>query len=170
MSTCQQSQAPAIDWLGCLQTAFHPHPITQDDLVLLHNLPYVVQMSGIISKWATTHEMSSRYCARDARPRPLSSDALTFDLSLIPLSNPLQWYMVLHLLHTLVPALDSRFSETAKNLSVALGSTEGVGSHTHTHSPRAEQNEGFLLVSPLHRSPPAGNVVHWTLRADLRRC
>ncbi|XP_075897309.1 kell blood group glycoprotein isoform X2 [Nelusetta ayraudi] len=95
-----QSQAPAIDWLGCLQATFHPHPVTQDDLVLLHNLPYILQMSGIISKWATTHEMSS--------------------------SNPLHWYMVLHLLHTLVPALDSRFSETAKNLSVALGSTEGV--------------------------------------------
>lgn len=55
-----------------------------------------------------------------------------FDLvlpHLIPLSAPLHTYMVLNLLHTLVPALDSRFSETANNLSVALGDTEGVSQH-----------------------------------------
>lgn len=34
--------------------------------------------------------------------------------------------MVFHLLHTMMPALDSRFTETAKNLSAALGSREGV--------------------------------------------
>lgn len=37
--------------------------------------------------------------------------------------------MVLNLLHTLMPALDSRFSATAKNLSAALGDTEGVSQH-----------------------------------------
>ncbi|XP_040900112.1 kell blood group glycoprotein [Toxotes jaculatrix] len=95
-----QIQAPAIDWLGCLQAAFHPLTLIEDDHVLLHNLPYIVQMSPIIGKWLNRHELST--------------------------SGPLQTYMVLNLLHTLMPALDSRFSETANNLSVALGSTEGV--------------------------------------------
>ncbi|GAA6220526.1 kell blood group glycoprotein-like [Lates japonicus] len=95
-----QSQAPAIDWLGCLRAAFHPLPLIEDDHVLLHNLPYMVQMSPIIRKWLNRHELSN--------------------------SGPLQTYMILNLLHTLMPALDSRFSETANNLSVALGNTEGV--------------------------------------------
>ncbi|XP_038567084.1 kell blood group glycoprotein [Micropterus salmoides] len=113
-----QSQAPAIDWLGCLQAAFHPLPLIADDHVLLHNLPYIVQMSRIIGKWLDRHELST--------------------------SAPLHTYMVLNLLHTLMPALDSKFSETAKNLSVALGNTEGI-------APRwkhcvLETERGFDLV------------------------
>ncbi|XP_026173243.1 kell blood group glycoprotein [Mastacembelus armatus] len=95
-----QSQAPAIDWLGCLQAVFHPLPLIEDDHVLLHNRPYIMQMSPIIGKWLNEHELSSR--------------------------GPLQTYMVLNLLHTLMPALDSRFSETANNLSFALGNNERV--------------------------------------------
>ncbi|XP_067457300.1 kell blood group glycoprotein [Thunnus thynnus] len=88
-----QSQAPAIDWLGCLQAAFHPLHLTEDDHIFLHNLPYIVQMSRIITKWLNRHELSA--------------------------SNSLQTYMVLNLLHTLMPAMDSRFSET-----VAPGNSE----------------------------------------------
>ncbi|KAK2844729.1 hypothetical protein Q5P01_011388 [Channa striata] len=95
-----QNKAPAIDWLRCLQAVFHPVPLIADDHVLLHNLQYIVHMSPIIGKWLNKHELSN--------------------------SGPLQTYMVLNLLHTLMPALDSRFSETAKNLSVALGNTEEV--------------------------------------------
>ncbi|XP_034730041.1 kell blood group glycoprotein isoform X2 [Etheostoma cragini] len=95
-----QSQAPAIDWLGCLKAAFHQLPLIEDDHVLLHNLPYIVQMSRIIGKWLNKQELST--------------------------SGPVHTYMVLNLLHTLIPALDSRFSETEKNLSVALGRTEGA--------------------------------------------
>ncbi|KAL7394308.1 hypothetical protein ABVT39_023942 [Epinephelus coioides] len=95
-----QSQAPAIDWLGCLQAVFHPLPLVEDDHVLLHNLPYIVQMSRVISKWLNGHELST--------------------------SGPVHTFMVLNLLHTLMPALDRRFSETERNLSVALGNTEGV--------------------------------------------
>ncbi|XP_035528482.1 kell blood group glycoprotein [Morone saxatilis] len=95
-----QSQAPAIDWLGCLQAAFHPLPLSEDDDVLLHNLPYIVQMSHIIGKWLYKHDLRT--------------------------SAPLHTYMVLNLLHTLMPALDSRFSETAANLSVTLGNSDGV--------------------------------------------
>ncbi|KAM4735883.1 kell blood group glycoprotein [Anableps anableps] len=93
-----QSQAPAIDWLGCLQAAFHPLSLTEDDHVLLHNLPYIIQMSRIINKWLHKPEMTNSFT--------------------------LHTYMVLNLLHTLMPAMDSRFSETAKNLSLALGNTE----------------------------------------------
>ncbi|XP_041843817.1 kell blood group glycoprotein [Melanotaenia boesemani] len=91
-----QKQAPAIDWLGCLQIAFHPLSLSEDDYVLLHNLPYIIQMSHIINKWLNTHELSST-------------------------SGSLHTYMVLNLLHTMMPAMDARFSETAKNFSLALG-------------------------------------------------
>ncbi|XP_061530418.1 kell blood group glycoprotein isoform X1 [Phycodurus eques] len=92
-----QHKAPAIDWLGCLQAAFHSQPLFEDDHILLHNLPYIVQMSHIISNWMSGHELSS--------------------------SGPLHTFMVLNLLHTLLPALDSRFSDTPNNLSADLGDT-----------------------------------------------
>ncbi|KAK5921731.1 hypothetical protein CgunFtcFv8_019070 [Champsocephalus gunnari] len=94
-----QTKAPAIDWLSCLRAAFHPLPLTEDDHVLLHNSLYIQQMSRIISKWLKKHE---------------------------PSNSPVHTFMVLNLLHTLMPALDSRFSDTENNLSVALGHTEGV--------------------------------------------
>ncbi|XP_008296404.1 kell blood group glycoprotein isoform X2 [Stegastes partitus] len=87
-----QQQAPAIDWLGCLQAAFHPRTLSEDDPVLLHNLPYILQMSRIIQKWLNRHELSG--------------------------SGPLHTYMVLNLLHTLMPAMPANFS-------AALGNTEG---------------------------------------------
>lgn len=62
MEMSLQRQAPAIDWLGCLQAAFHPLPLTTDDDVLLHNLPYIVQMSNTIIKWQNKPELSNRYC------------------------------------------------------------------------------------------------------------
>uniref|UniRef100_A0A8C8C039 Uncharacterized protein n=1 Tax=Oncorhynchus tshawytscha TaxID=74940 RepID=A0A8C8C039_ONCTS len=93
-----QTLAPAIDWLGCLQTTFHPHPVSQSDHVLLHNLPYIVHMSRIIGKWLNKHELSG--------------------------SGPLHTFMFLSLLHTVIPALDSRFTQTERNFSLALGTTE----------------------------------------------
>ncbi|KAM3614025.1 uncharacterized protein V6R79_008684 [Siganus canaliculatus] len=95
-----QSQAPAIDWLTCLQAAFHPLPLTEDDHIFMHNLPYIQQMSRVIRKWLNKNE-----------PRH---------------SAALQTYMLINLLHTLMPALDSRFSETANNLSAALGNSKEV--------------------------------------------
>ncbi|XP_061804195.1 kell blood group glycoprotein [Nerophis lumbriciformis] len=93
-----QHKAPAVDWLGCLKAAFHPQPLMEDDHVVLHNLPYIVQMSRIIHKWLTKYELSK--------------------------SDPLHTFMVLNLLHTLMPALDSRFSDMANNLSGTLGHTD----------------------------------------------
>uniref|UniRef100_A0A672FZK6 Kell blood group glycoprotein-like n=2 Tax=Salarias fasciatus TaxID=181472 RepID=A0A672FZK6_SALFA len=93
-----QEQAPAIDWLGCLQATFHPLSLSEDDHVLLHNLPYIAQMSRIITKWLNKHETST--------------------------SGPLHTFMVLSLLHTMMPAMDSRFSDTRRNFSVILGNTD----------------------------------------------
>ncbi|CAL8247354.1 unnamed protein product [Lota lota] len=92
-----ESQAPAIDWLGCLRAVFHPHPVRPEDHVLLHNLPYIVQMSNVIQKWLTKHELRNR--------------------------GPLRTFMFLNLLHTFTPALDSRFKETVRKFYLALGNT-----------------------------------------------
>ncbi|KAM8825982.1 kell blood group glycoprotein [Synchiropus picturatus] len=95
-----QVQAPAIDWLDCLRTVFHPYPFTEEDLVLVHNLPYIVQMSQTIAKWMKKQDLRT--------------------------SGPLNTYMILNLLHTLMPALDSRFSLTARNVSTSWRDSEGV--------------------------------------------
>ncbi|XP_058503220.1 kell blood group glycoprotein isoform X1 [Solea solea] len=95
-----QIQAPAIDWLGCLQAIFQPLPLEENDHILVHNLPYIVHMSSIIGKWQNKHELSN--------------------------TGPLQTYMVLNLLNTLMPALDSRFSETAATLSEVVDKSDGV--------------------------------------------
>ncbi|XP_055084098.1 kell blood group glycoprotein [Periophthalmus magnuspinnatus] len=81
-----QSQAPMIDWLGCLQTAFKPVSLTAEEPVLVHNLPYIVKMSQTISKLLKEPDYSN--------------------------SGPLHTYMLFNLLHTMIPALDSRFSDT----------------------------------------------------------
>uniref|UniRef100_A0A8C5FHQ9 Kell metallo-endopeptidase (Kell blood group) n=1 Tax=Gadus morhua TaxID=8049 RepID=A0A8C5FHQ9_GADMO len=91
------NEAPVIDWLGCLQAAFHPHPVRPEDHVLLHNLPYIVQMSNVIQKWLTEHELRS--------------------------SGPVRTFMFLKLLQTFTPALDSRFRETERRFYLALGHT-----------------------------------------------
>ncbi|XP_052474823.1 kell blood group glycoprotein homolog isoform X1 [Carassius gibelio] len=93
-----QTLAPAIDWLACLQATFQPLPINQSDLVLVHNLPYIMQMSQTISKWQIQHEMMG--------------------------TRPLHTYMIFSLLHTLIPALDSRFFQTMRNFSIATGDTQ----------------------------------------------
>uniref|UniRef100_A0AAY5L8G0 Kell metallo-endopeptidase (Kell blood group) n=1 Tax=Esox lucius TaxID=8010 RepID=A0AAY5L8G0_ESOLU len=93
-----QTLAPAIDWLGCLRATFHPHPVSQSDHVLLHNLPYIIHMSRVISK-----------------------------------CGPLHTFMVFSLLHTVIPALDSRFAQTEKKFSSALGTEEEVSDMWTTH-------------------------------------
>lgn len=51
---------------------------------------------------------------------------LTLFCYLVVLSDPLHTFMIFNLLQTLMPAMDSRFSETAKNFSLALGHAEEV--------------------------------------------
>ncbi|KAK2903330.1 hypothetical protein Q8A67_008043 [Cirrhinus molitorella] len=93
-----QTLAPAIDWLACLQATFQPLPVSQSDLVLVHNLPYIINMSLTISKWQVQHEMMG--------------------------TGPLHTHMIFSLLHTLIPALDSRFFQTMRNFSIATGDTQ----------------------------------------------
>ncbi|XP_026862450.2 kell blood group glycoprotein isoform X1 [Electrophorus electricus] len=90
-----QMLAPAIDWLRCLKATLHPVPVSQSDFVLLHNLPYLTHMSKIVSEWK------------------LKPDTMK--------SGPLHMYMVLTLLHSLIHTLDSKFTQTLKNISNAIG-------------------------------------------------
>ncbi|XP_007249904.3 kell blood group glycoprotein [Astyanax mexicanus] len=103
--TLQELQllAPAIDWLNCLKAVFHPLPVNQSDFVLLHNLPYIIYMSQTISEWKLKHEMMG--------------------------SDPLHTYMVLTLLQTLLPALDSRFSQIMHSDSMDI--KEGIPHWRH---------------------------------------
>ncbi|KAL4616753.1 kell blood group glycoprotein-like [Arapaima gigas] len=96
-----QAQAPAIDWLGCLRAVFHPLAVGESDTVLLHNLPYIKHMSQTISAYHRNDKFSN--CV-----------------------GTLYTFMILSLLHTLTPALDSRFTEIRRNLSAALGNAEEV--------------------------------------------
>nr|XP_023648497.1 kell blood group glycoprotein-like isoform X2 [Paramormyrops kingsleyae] len=95
-----QAQAPAIDWLGCLQASFHPLTVRESDVVYLHNLPYITHMSKIIRKWWFTKKFSH--------------------------SDTLHTFMILSLLNTVIPALDSRFFEIQRNFSAVLGNMEEV--------------------------------------------
>ncbi|XP_056090882.1 kell blood group glycoprotein [Rhinichthys klamathensis goyatoka] len=92
-----QTVAPAIDWLACLQAIFQPLPISQSDIVLVHNLPYIIHMSQTISQWRVKQEIMG--------------------------AIPLHTYMIFSLLQTLIPALDSRFFQTMRNYSIATGDT-----------------------------------------------
>ncbi|XP_051574360.1 kell blood group glycoprotein-like isoform X1 [Myxocyprinus asiaticus] len=93
-----QTLAPAIDWIACLQATFQPLPINQSDLVLVHNLPYIIHMSKTISQWQVQHEIMG--------------------------TSPLHTYMIFNLLQTLIPALDSRFNQIRRNFSITTGDTQ----------------------------------------------
>ncbi|XP_043117211.1 kell blood group glycoprotein isoform X1 [Puntigrus tetrazona] len=93
-----QTLAPAINWHACLQATFQPLPISKSDLILVHNLPYIIQMSQTINKWQDQHGMMG--------------------------FGSLNTYMIFNLLHTLIPALDSRFFQTMRNFSIATGDTQ----------------------------------------------
>ncbi|XP_056457860.1 probable 28S rRNA (cytosine(4447)-C(5))-methyltransferase [Gadus chalcogrammus] len=129
------NEAPVIDWLGCLQAAFHPHPVRPEDHVLLHNLPYIVQMSNVIQKWLTEHELRS--------------------------SGPVRTFMFLKLLHTFTPALDSRFRETERRFYLALGHTvPEVPRWKHCIT---ETEKGFDTVL-LHSATPEYLAGHYMLQ------
>lgn len=56
-----QRQAPAINWLDSLKTAFYPLSLSEDNHVILHNLPYIVQMSHIVNNWLNRQDLKNRY-------------------------------------------------------------------------------------------------------------
>ncbi|XP_072317406.1 kell blood group glycoprotein [Eucyclogobius newberryi] len=124
-----QSQAPLIDWLGCLQTAFEPVTLTEDDPVLVHNLFYIIKMSQIISKWLNKPDYSN--------------------------SGPLHTYMLFNLLHTMIPALDSRFTETVEQVeprwkSCVLETERGFDSVlTHLLEERTARAEATEMIEKI---------------------
>lgn len=93
-----QTLAPAVDWLACLQATFQPLLISKSDIVLVHNLPYIIHMSKTIHLWQVQHELMG--------------------------TGPLNTYMIFSLLQTLIPALDSRFFQIMRNYSIATGDTQ----------------------------------------------
>ncbi|XP_071414299.1 kell blood group glycoprotein isoform X2 [Pithys albifrons albifrons] len=46
-----QENAPAIDWLSCLQALFHPMPMNLSQPVAVHDMDYLRGMSQLIEKW-----------------------------------------------------------------------------------------------------------------------
>ncbi|XP_052435012.1 LOW QUALITY PROTEIN: kell blood group glycoprotein homolog [Carassius gibelio] len=131
-----QTLAPAIDWLACLQAIFQPLPISQSDLVLV-NLPYIIHMSQTISKWQILHEMMG--------------------------TGPLHTYMIFSLLHTLVPALDSRFFQTMRNFSIASGDTQEEMPRWLRCVQQTERGFDTLLIHAIrqrHAQKEAEELIH----------
>ncbi|XP_064374972.1 kell blood group glycoprotein isoform X6 [Dromaius novaehollandiae] len=46
-----QEKAPAIDWLLCLQAAFHPVPVNLSQPIAVHDMDYLQSMSRLIEQW-----------------------------------------------------------------------------------------------------------------------
>ncbi|XP_034494459.1 kell blood group glycoprotein isoform X2 [Ailuropoda melanoleuca] len=86
-----QEMAPAIDWLSCLQATFTPMPLSPSQLLLVHDLEYLKNMSQLVEEQLSLH--------RDF----------------------LQSHMILGLVRTLSPALDGKFQEAHRSLIQKLG-------------------------------------------------
>ncbi|XP_039716469.1 kell blood group glycoprotein isoform X2 [Pteropus medius] len=85
-----QDLAPAIDWLSCLQATFTPMSLSSSQLVVVHDLDYLKNMSRLVEEQLLTH--------RDF----------------------LQSHMIFSLVGTLSPALDSQFQKARRSLSEKL--------------------------------------------------
>nr|XP_045016639.1 kell blood group glycoprotein isoform X2 [Jaculus jaculus] len=85
-----QEMAPAIDWLSCLQAIFTPMSLSPSQPLVVHDLDYLRNMSQLVEE-----ELQSN---RDM----------------------MQSYMILGLVETLSPALDSQFREARTELSQKL--------------------------------------------------
>ncbi|XP_067424410.1 kell blood group glycoprotein [Emydura macquarii macquarii] len=48
-----QEEAPSIDWLSCLQAAFHPVQLSISQPIAVHDMDYLRGMSRLIGKWQT---------------------------------------------------------------------------------------------------------------------
>ncbi|XP_004860567.1 kell blood group glycoprotein isoform X2 [Heterocephalus glaber] len=85
-----QEMAPAIDWLSCLQETFKPMSLSPSQALVIHDLDYLRNMSQLVQEEMLKH--------RDV----------------------LQSHMILGLVETLTPALDSKFREARRELSQKL--------------------------------------------------
>ncbi|XP_074171352.1 kell blood group glycoprotein isoform X5 [Rhinolophus sinicus] len=82
-----QEMAPAIDWLSCLQATFTPMSLSPSQLVVVHNLDYLQDMSKVLEKQLLEH--------RDF----------------------LQSHMIFGLVEALSPALNSKFQDARRLLN-----------------------------------------------------
>ncbi|XP_045420085.1 kell blood group glycoprotein [Lemur catta] len=85
-----QEMAPAIDWLSCLQATFAPMPLSPSQPLVVHDLEYLKDMSQRVQELVLTQ--------RDF----------------------LQSHMILGLVGTLSPALDSKFQDARRELNQKL--------------------------------------------------
>ncbi|XP_058537463.1 kell blood group glycoprotein isoform X3 [Ochotona princeps] len=85
-----QEMAPAIDWLSCLQATFTPMSLSPSQPLVVHDLEYVKNMSHLVEELLLRN--------RDF----------------------LQSHMILGLVGTLSPALDSKFQEARRSLNEKL--------------------------------------------------
>ncbi|XP_027626335.1 kell blood group glycoprotein isoform X3 [Tupaia chinensis] len=85
-----QEMAPAIDWLSCLQAIFAPISLSSSQSLVVHDLEYLRNMSQLVEGLLLKH------------------------------SDFLQSHMILGLVGTLSPALDSKFQEARRILRQKL--------------------------------------------------
>ncbi|KAK2489315.1 hypothetical protein MC885_008809 [Smutsia gigantea] len=85
-----QAMAPAIDWLSCLQATFTPMSLSPSQSLVVHDLEYLKNMSQLMEEHLLEH--------RDF----------------------LQSHMILGLVGSLSPALDSKFQEARRMLNQKL--------------------------------------------------
>ncbi|KAL1777604.1 kell blood group glycoprotein [Sigmodon hispidus] len=85
-----QKMAPAIDWLSCLQATFMPMSLSPTQTLVVHDLDYLRNMSQLVEEELLT--------SRDM----------------------IQSYMILGLVDTLSPALDSKFRKARRELRQKL--------------------------------------------------
>uniref|UniRef100_A0A8D2BIJ0 Kell blood group glycoprotein n=1 Tax=Sus scrofa TaxID=9823 RepID=A0A8D2BIJ0_PIG len=90
-----QEMAPVIDWLSCLQAISTPMSLNPSHFIAVHDLEYLKNMSRLIEKELSKHR------------------------------EFLQSHMILGLVGTLSPALDSKFQEARRSLSQKLGELTG---------------------------------------------
>ncbi|XP_077004410.1 kell blood group glycoprotein isoform X2 [Tamandua tetradactyla] len=85
-----QEMAPVIDWLSCLQATFPLMSLSPSETLVVHDLEYLKNMSQLVEEMVLKHR------------------------------NLLQSHMILGLVNTLSPALDSNFQEARWELSQKL--------------------------------------------------
>ncbi|KAJ7335326.1 hypothetical protein JRQ81_013267 [Phrynocephalus forsythii] len=56
-----QEKAPAIDWLSCLQAAFHPVKLNVSQQIVVHDMDYLKGMSQVIEAWQRRRDVLQIY-------------------------------------------------------------------------------------------------------------
>ncbi|XP_066472564.1 kell blood group glycoprotein isoform X2 [Tiliqua scincoides] len=56
-----QEEAPAIDWLSCLQAAFHPVQLNFSQPIAVHDMDYLKSMSRLIGEWQNRRDVLQIY-------------------------------------------------------------------------------------------------------------